>query len=132
MRHCVMKMTWSIWNLRQTIINIDNADRPLLRKNRKRKDASQKYIQKLCENITIQQTLLFDAYAHLKNISCNKLTVRNRHITISRNFATVWKLYYGNLLTCHTYIFGRNFVKITFLLKKLLKSWFDEIFFQCQ
>ena len=25
-------------------------------------------------------------------------------------------------------IFGKNFVKLTFLLKKLLNSWFDEIF----
>ena len=32
---------------------------------------------------------------------------------------------YGNLLSL---FFGKNFVKVTFLLKKLLKSWFDEIF----
>ena len=36
------------------------------------------------------------------------------------NFNTV-----GNLLLR---IFGKNFVKVTVLLKKLLKSWFDEIF----
>ena len=32
---------------------------------------------------------------------------------------------YGNSLS---HFFGRNFVKATFLLKKLLKSWFHEIF----
>ena len=47
---------------------------------------------------SIQQTLFFDAYACLKNISCNQLTVRNRFIINSRNFATstyiqVWKLW---------------------------------------
>ena len=30
------------------------------------------------------------------------------------------------ILSC---IFGKNFVKVTVLLNKLLKSWFDEIFF---
>ena len=33
---------------------------------------------------------------------------------------------YGNILS---HIFGKNFVKVTALLKELLKSWFDEIFF---
>ena len=33
---------------------------------------------------------------------------------------------YGNLLSR---FFDKNFVKVTFLLKKILKSWFDEIFF---
>ena len=33
---------------------------------------------------------------------------------------------YGNLLS---QLFGKNFVKTTFSLLKLLKSWFDEIFF---
>ena len=33
---------------------------------------------------------------------------------------------YGNLLSNFS---GKNFVKPTFLLKKSLKSWFDEIFF---
>ena len=33
----------------------------------------------------------------------------------------------GNLLSR---FFGKNFVKAPFLLKKLLNSWFDEIFFQ--
>ena len=34
---------------------------------------------------------------------------------------------YGNSLSR---IFGENFVKVTVLLNKLLKSWFDEIFFR--
>ena len=34
---------------------------------------------------------------------------------------------YGNLLSL---FFGKNFVKVTFLLKKSLNSWFDEIFFR--
>ena len=38
----------------------------------------------------------------------------------------VWCGNNGNLLSSH--IFGKNFVKITFLLKKLLESWFDEFF----
>ena len=33
---------------------------------------------------------------------------------------------YGNFLSC---IFGKNFVKVTILLNKLLKNWFDEIYF---
>ena len=33
---------------------------------------------------------------------------------------------YGNLLS---HFFGKNFVKITVLLLRLLNSWFDEIFF---
>ena len=33
---------------------------------------------------------------------------------------------YGNLLSRN---FGKNFVKVTVLLNELLKSWFDEIFF---
>ena len=33
---------------------------------------------------------------------------------------------YGNSLSR---IFGKNFVKVTVLLNKLVKSWFDEIFF---
>ena len=53
------------------------------------KNKSKNYVKSL------QQTLFFDAYAYLKNISCNQLTVRNRLIIISRNFATsaVWKLW---------------------------------------
>ena len=34
---------------------------------------------------------------------------------------------YGNSLS---HIFGKNFVKVTVLLNKLLNKWFDEIFFQ--
>ena len=46
---------------------------------------------------------------------------------ISRNFLvrTVWKLREFSLR-----IFGKNFVKVTVLLNKLLKSWFDGIFFR--
>ena len=36
---------------------------------------------------------------------------------------------YGNLLS---HFFDKNFVKVTFLLKKILKSWFDEIFYGWQ
>ena len=36
---------------------------------------------------------------------------------------------YGNSLLR---IFGKNVVKLTVLLNKLLKSWFDEIFFRCE
>ena len=35
----------------------------------------------------------------------------------------------GNYCDLVSHIFGKNFVKLTVLLKKLLKSWFDEIFF---
>ena len=51
-------------------------------------------------------------------------------LLISRKFVkqqwptAVWKLWKFNLA-----LFGENFVKATFLLNKLLKSWFDEIFF---
>ena len=34
---------------------------------------------------------------------------------------------YGNSLSR---IFGKNFVKVTVLLNKVLKSWFDEIFYK--
>ena len=36
------------------------------------------------------------------------------------------EIMYGNFLSI---IFGKNFVKLTVLLNKLLKSWFDELFF---
>ena len=36
----------------------------------------------------------------------------------------------GNNINSLSYNFDKNFVKATFLLKKLLKSWFHEIFFQ--
>ena len=32
---------------------------------------------------------------------------------------------YGNILS---HIFGKNFVKVTALLKEILNSWFDEFF----
>ena len=65
----------------------------------------------------------------IANKSCN---------LISRNFAkkvghkAIWVSEpqcgnYGNSLSR---IFGKNFVKVTILLNKLLKSWFDEIFFR--
>ena len=36
----------------------------------------------------------------------------------------------GDFMNLLSRIFGKSFVKATFLLKKLLKTWFDEIFFQ--
>ena len=45
----------------------------------------------------------------------------------SRNIYQVKKCgNYGNSLS---HFFDKNFVKVTFLLKKMLKSWFDEIFY---
>ena len=35
----------------------------------------------------------------------------------------------GNCCAIVSYIFGKNFVKVTFILKKSLKSYFDENFF---
>ena len=43
---------------------------------------------------------------------------------ISR-FSTLWEIY-------PHFVFGKNFVKSTYLLKKLLNTWFDEIFFREQ
>ena len=40
---------------------------------------------------------------------------------------TVWKFLIPPLQLSH--FFGKNFVKVTVLLKKLLDSWFDEFFF---
>ena len=48
---------------------------------------------------------------------CRKNSVKSKHLL--RN--------HGILLSL---IFGKNFVKATFLLKKSLNSWFDEIFFR--
>ena len=46
--------------------------------------------------------------------------------------STLWKLRTGHLLSSKLY-FGKNFVKPTYLLKKLLNgNWFDEIFFQLE
>ena len=44
--------------------------------------------------------------------------------TVRSTVHSVWKL--RNLLSL---FFGKNFVKVTLLLKKLLNSWFDDFFF---
>ena len=43
---------------------------------------------------------------------------------------TVCSAQCGNFRNSLSRIFGKKFVKATVLLKKLLKRWFDEIFFQ--
>ena len=43
--------------------------------------------------------------------------------------AEVWAAQCGICCNLVSHIFNKNFVKVTFFLKKLLKSWFDEIFF---
>ena len=48
------------------------------------------------------------------------------HVKNSANWRVTQCGNYGNLLSR---IFSKDFVKVTVLLKKLLKSWFDEIFF---
>ena len=58
----------------------------------------------------------------LKNLSCNS--------TVWQNFrVTVYKTQCRNYVNSLSSIFGKNFVKVAVLLNKLLKSWFDEIFF---
>ena len=44
----------------------------------------------------------------------------------TRHGRTVW---YFRKFTLISLIFSKNFVKAAFLIKKLLKRWFDEIFF---
>ena len=46
------------------------------------------------------------------------------------NFHTVNSAQCGNYGNSLSRIFGKNFVKVKILLNKLLKSWFDEIFFR--
>ena len=62
----------------------------------------------------------------------NVFTTENTEEMIWRNFCIswLWILYsqcgnYGNLLS---HFFDKNFVKATFLLKKILKSWLDDFF----
>ena len=38
----------------------------------------------------------------------------------------------GNYEILLSRFFDKNFVKVTFLLKKVLNSWFDEIFYEWQ
>ena len=42
-------------------------------------------------------------------------------------FSILWEIY---ILSQSSHCFGKNFVKTMILLKKFLKSWFDEIFFR--
>ena len=44
--------------------------------------------------------------------------------------STVWDPHCGNCRNSLSHFFPKNFVKAMVLLKKLLNSWFDEIFFQ--
>ena len=70
--------------------------------------------------ISIQlQVEIIDSWkwAHILDISWNEVVIKT---LISRK--------YGNLGT-HIYLFCKNFVKVSFLIKKLLQNWFDEIFF---
>ena len=88
-------------------------------------------------------------FSHRKNISWNQLILdllckyvgftkflpKSVRINFRSNFHTEWQsLHCGNyvsLLSCYTFkcIFAENFVKVTFLLKKSVKSWFDDFFF---
>ena len=44
-------------------------------------------------------------------------------------FAIIIYIQCGNCCDLVSHIFGKNFVKLTVLLRKLQKSWFNEIFF---
>ena len=44
-------------------------------------------------------------------------------------FSILLRAQCGNYKNCLSHIFGKNFVKPTHLLKKLLNNWFDEILF---
>ena len=56
--------------------------------------------------------------------------IPNRQIPISNQF--IWDFNQDASQKCLywlSHFFGKNFVKLTFLLNKLLNRWFDEIFF---
>ena len=72
-------------------------------------------------------------HAHVYHIRVAENWHESGGITISTGLVaqkgtknTVWKK--RNLLT--NFFFDKNFVKTMFLAKKLLKTWFDEIFLQ--
>ena len=74
-----------------------------------------------CEAILLNKT--FTVLISRKNSNHFAKILRDKNSSIS----ILWCGNYGNSLSG---IFGKNFVKVTVLLNKLLKSWFDEIFFR--
>ena len=69
----------------------------------------------------------------VKSTTCTYFVIslvnRHFHEIFAKN---VWKCECGNYGNSFSRIFGKNSVKLTVLLNKLLKSWFDEIFFNVQ
>ena len=81
----------------------------------------------------------FDRFCLLKIISwiCFFLRCISRFheifssiLVYSTTYTTKQVLQCGNFGNSLSHIFDKNFMKTTFLLRKLLKRWFDEIFFR--
>ena len=72
----------------------------------------------------------YNSYVHSYTMQIYVRSYSVRHLVVYMNkqklFCTLHSWYYA---VCKRY-FAKKFVKITFLLKELLKSCFHEIFFQ--
>ena len=86
----------------------------------------------LCERLIHIHSVVKWKNSQQKNISSNQLfSIFFSKTFVSRNFCQKRVgAQCGNFANFLSYIFDKNFVKAPFLLKKLLKSWFHEIFFQ--
>ena len=85
-----------------------------------------------CVRVNFQNSTLCDDADNQFSVKTTFLVKSFTIKLISRNNSQVIQKFrklhtVGNLLSR---IFGKNFVKVTVLLKKLLHSWFDEIFLQ--
>ena len=80
---------------------------------------------------TLHSVVMSEIYPHFEKFSWNQSS-KNVTLTkflqkiVGKNFQ-ISALWDGNSLSR---IFGKNFVRVTVLLNKLIKSWFDEIFFR--
>ena len=89
-------------------------------------------LPQICERLIHIHSVVKWKNSHQKNISSNQLfSIFFSKTFVSRNFCQKRVgAQCGNFANFLSYIFDKNFVKAPFLLKKLLKSWFHEIFFQ--
>ena len=91
----------------------------------------------MAENVIQSQYFHFLPCGNHKNSVGKSFVKSTDMITQLCEHSTVWKLrkftlthsQCGNCRNSLSHFFGKNFVKATFLLKKLVKRWFDEIFF---
>ena len=77
----------------------------------------------------ISSNRLFSSFFS-KTIAFTKFLRKKKEKSVRENFCNFQTLWIHHTVLSH--FFDKNFVKVTFLLKKILKSRFDEIFFGWQ